>query len=228
MNDEYPDKKNETLEAALKALERGLHPIPVEENGKYALVPWEKYKDTRPTREEVIEWFTKWPAANLGIIIGTFFGVMALELEYGHDPWPPPGREFNSPCIVEAPGGALYYCFSIGFKIRNNHGDLARGVNILGDDGYVLIPPSRIDGIPYSYEKGSVGEGSVCLLPLWLEKRLKAIKSKQSAKIIFDGCGKRIIRKGRMRQHDLDQAKKSDFLNFTSRPEDMLLTDEDF
>ena len=85
-----------------------------------------------------------------------------------------------------------------------------------------------IDGIPYSYMKGSVAEGSICLLPLWLEKRLKVIKRKQVAKLIFDGSGARKIRKGRMRDYDLDQLKKSDFLNHPSSPKDKWLTDEEF
>ena len=228
MNNGISDKNNETLEAALQALRNGLHPIPVDETGSYPLVPWEKYKLSPPSREEVIEWFTRWPAANLGIITGTFFGVMVIELEYGHDPWPPPGCELNSSCIVETSGGALHYYYLVSIRIRNSFGDLARGVNILVDSGYVLIPPSKIKGIPYSYKMGSDVNTNIGFMPLWLEKKLKAFKRKQKAKVIFDANGKRIIRRGHMNQYDLDQAKISDFPKFSSCQQDKWLTEEDF
>ena len=126
MENGIPEPENRILEAALQALKMGLPPIPVEENGKLALVTWEKYKTTLPSREEVIERFSRWPEANLGIITGTFFGVMAIEFEYGYDPWPPSGSDLASGCVMETPGHGLYHFYTASFKIRNSYGELAR------------------------------------------------------------------------------------------------------
>ncbi|MBU8922232.1 MAG: bifunctional DNA primase/polymerase [Bacteroidales bacterium] len=199
-------EKNPMLQAALRALESNLHPVPVEKNGEYSLVPWEKYRTTRPTREEVIEWFSGQQDAILGIITGTFFGIMAIELERGHDPWPPPGCELISSCVVETPDGTLQYYYMSGSGIKTCYGEIARGVNVLEKGGYIIIPPSHVNGNPYRYRKGSI-EVAGYIPPYWLDEKLKMIRKKQGRKVIFDSNGARIMRKKRRKKKSLDYPK---------------------
>ena len=162
------EKANTNLDIALKLLDRSLHPIPIEENGTLPLVVWERYILSAPSREEIIEWFTTWPNANIGIITGTFFGVFVIELERGHDEFPPPGLDLHSLCIVEIPGGALHVYYRASFGLRNTYGELALGVNIFDKGRYTIIPPSVIGGVPVTYKKGTLIEEYMAYPPFWL------------------------------------------------------------
>jgi hypothetical protein len=65
------------LDAARRYLADGLHVIPAE--GKVPRVPWKEYQVEPPHADQVDEWFTRWPDANLGFVLGR--GVMVVDLD---------------------------------------------------------------------------------------------------------------------------------------------------
>ena len=85
------DPIRSSLDAALIYLRHGFSVIPLRshgdvENRKKPLLPsWEPYQHRRPTEEEVREWFTKWPNANIGLVTGVVSGCWVLDLDGDSD-----------------------------------------------------------------------------------------------------------------------------------------------
>jgi putative DNA primase/helicase len=89
-----------TLEAALAYADRGVSVIPViplhtptahgcscpragacVSAGKHPRLDWKPYQLRRAGVEEIREWWTRWPAVNVGIVTGTISGVCVLDVD---------------------------------------------------------------------------------------------------------------------------------------------------
>ncbi|MDQ6617393.1 MAG: bifunctional DNA primase/polymerase [Actinomycetota bacterium] len=112
-------------------------------------------------------WWSRWPSANVGIATGARSGVVVLDvdpptgfeslrlLEVEHGPLPA-GRQ------VKTPRGGLHLYFSHdGDAVPNSAGRLGRGLDVRGDGGYVVAPPSTLIG-GRRYTATATGE-----LPPW-------------------------------------------------------------
>ena len=58
------------IDAARDYRQRGLSVIPVGPDKK-PLVKWDAFQDEPPHADQVDEWWTRWPEANVGIITGS-------------------------------------------------------------------------------------------------------------------------------------------------------------
>lgn len=133
-------------------------------------------KDATDNREIISEWWTKHPDANIGIPTDTFF---VLDIDEGGE------EELKKhpllPDTVESITGIGRHLFfkkpknmKIPTKIK-----LFKGLDIKGEGGYVIVPPSlHKNGNRYKYKKGeSLTLYKLANSPKWL---LEAIKSKPS------------------------------------------------
>jgi RecA-family ATPase len=111
--------------------------------------PWGHTKDA----EEIRGYWKKWPDANVGIVMGEKSGIFVVEadtkeghdvdgiaslakLEAEHEPLP-------ATLQAESPSGSIHYYFRHpGFKIKNSASEIAPGVDVRGDGGMVVAPPS--------------------------------------------------------------------------------------
>jgi hypothetical protein len=107
--------------------------------------------------ERIRQWWAKDPTANVAIRTGRESGIVVLDvdpqsggfeslraLERAHERLPDT-RSANTPR-----GGLHFYFLHPGVEVPSSVGKLAPGLDIKGDGGYVLAPPSRTaDG---SYE----------------------------------------------------------------------------
>jgi hypothetical protein len=66
--------------AARDYLARGLAPIPVGPD-KIPLVEWKPYQGEAPQADQVDEWWTRWPDANVGVVTGAVSGVVVLDAD---------------------------------------------------------------------------------------------------------------------------------------------------
>lgn len=71
------------LEAARDYLALGLHPIPCAPRSKRPLVEWRSFQQEQPHADQLDEWFTKWPDANVALVLGR--GSFAVDLDGGHE-----------------------------------------------------------------------------------------------------------------------------------------------
>jgi len=168
---------SKTLEAALQALEAGLRPIPIEPGGKKPLVRWKDFQTRPPTEEQVRQWWAEWPGANLAILAGEGSGVDVVDIDSGHAPWPPVDCELPTGYVCQTPRGGWHYGFRHLPGCRDSGSKLATGVDVRGDGGYVLIPPSVVNGKPYVLVQGSLVEALTTEAPPWLQAVLLDGKS---------------------------------------------------
>ena len=111
---------------------------------------WEPFQHRKPTEEEIEEWWGKWPSANIGIVTGSISNLAVIDLDG------PEGMQsadkFNlcTPTVY-TPGGGMH----LYYRYRDGIGNAARimpGVDVRGEGGYVLAPPSVNDvGAAYTY-----------------------------------------------------------------------------
>src|SRR5437870_1647943 len=54
--------------------------IPIAPRGKTPLVSWQCYQRQRADAATGGEWFTRWPAANIGVVTGPVSGIVVVDL----------------------------------------------------------------------------------------------------------------------------------------------------
>lgn len=164
------------IETAQRYLARGWSVLPLAARDKRPLVVWEPLQSSRPSAEQVSDWFSRWPDANIGIVTGEISNLIVIDIDPKHG-----GdvsldrleRRFGRlPATVEAEtggGGRHVYFAHPGSLLRNRTG-LAQGIDLRGDGGYIVAPPSiHPSGRPYAWAAGRSPENIVlAALPRWI------------------------------------------------------------
>ena len=145
---------NPLLEAALGYAVRGLRVLP--------LVPGEKrplsahgVKDATTDAGQIRSWWTNTPDANIGIATGKVSGLTVLDVDTK------PGKNgYASLEALELSGvtpmqmtqsGGMQYFFAYDPAVGNSVGKIGEGLDTKGDGGYVVAPPSQVNGNPYTW-----------------------------------------------------------------------------
>jgi hypothetical protein len=162
--------------AALDYGRLGWSVIPIESCGDRPLLSWQVYQHRRPDPTEIAEWFRRWPDANIAIVTGVVSGLLVVDMDLRHGAdatlatWE---RKYGPiPETVEALTGAggRHLYFSHPGDMLHNRAGIAPGVDLNGDGGYVVAPPStHAGGEPYRW----VRSPDVCplaKLPDWLKE----------------------------------------------------------
>jgi len=110
-----------------------------------------------PDPGQIRRWWARWPAANIGLVTGERSGLLVLDiddhgftsldaLEEEHGPLP-------ETLTVRTGGGGmhLYLKYPAGCNIGNPVGKVGLGLDVRGEGGYVVAPPSRTDKGPYAF-----------------------------------------------------------------------------
>lgn len=168
--------ETEHIQTAAQAyLRRGWSVIPIRPADKRPLIPWRPYQDDRPSAAEVAGWFQRWPQANIAIVTGTLSGLVVLDIDPGH------GGETSLEVLVKrygplpatltaatGGGGRHLYFAHPGQRIANRTG-LSPGLDLRGDGGYIVAPPSwHASGRPYRWQPGA-GPSELAPLLTWLK-----------------------------------------------------------
>jgi len=165
-------------DAALRYLSYGWSVIPFRPRDKRPLVPWRRYQDEPPTRAQVDAWFTDHPDANVGIVTGAVSGLVVLDIDPAHggdDSLAELERRYAPlPRTVEVltgGGGRHVYFRHPGGTVQNKVG-LAPGIDLRGDGGVVVAPPSiHPSGRRYEWEVSHhPDETRLAQLPAWLSR----------------------------------------------------------
>lgn len=78
-SDTIPGDPSPLGRAALSYLRAGHPVIPLRPKDKRPLIPWERYQSQAPTENEVLNWWQKWPDANIGLLMGERVGKFAVD-----------------------------------------------------------------------------------------------------------------------------------------------------
>ncbi len=142
------------LAAALEYLANGLVPIPVTPDQKQPpLVRWTHYRRHRPTRAQVRRWWERWPEANVAVLTGPLSNLVVLDVDPRNG-----GLESlaalttqHGPIghrrLVDTPNGWHFWLTHPGGVVTSH--PIAPGLDVKGDGGLVLAPPSTVGGLAY-------------------------------------------------------------------------------
>lgn len=144
--------ENPRLAAALSYARHGWPVFPCRPYGKK---PYTAHgvKDATIDEALICEWWTLWLDANVAIATGAGSGVVVIDtdkkpdhgidgeetlraLELTHGPLP------KTVMQITAGGGSQRFFHSPGVPIPNSAGKVGPGLDVRGDGGYVIVPPS--------------------------------------------------------------------------------------
>jgi hypothetical protein len=158
------------FQAALRFAERGWLVMPCRPGEKVPATA-NGLKDASSDWDQIISWWGRIPQCNVAVCTGAESGFVVLdvdgdagaesltELEREHGQLP------STLSVVTPSGGQHYYFTHPGEEFRNSAGKLGAGLDIRGDGGYVLAPPSRLKG-GVSYEADA--RVPMAAVPEWL------------------------------------------------------------
>ncbi len=178
-----PDRVQELLQAALSYARMGWHVFPVHNRDETspsrcscraqkcpspAKHPRTQngLKDASADSDVIGAWWTQWPRANIAVATGAISGVVVLDIDPRH------GGDVSLEsledlfgklphtveCLTGGGGRHIYFKHPGGY-VPNSSGKLGRGVDVRGDGGYVLAPPSdHVDNREYVWEASSEPE----------------------------------------------------------------------
>lgn len=139
------------LDAALDYAGRGWHVLPLRPGTKLPATS-RGLHDATTDGSTIDQWWARRRSTNVGIRTGAVSGLVVLdvdvpagfaslaELEEAHGALPIGPR-------VRTPRGGLHLYFAHpGGRIPNSAGKLGRGLDVRGDGGYVVAPPSVLSG----------------------------------------------------------------------------------
>lgn len=110
---------------------------------KAPLVKWGDYKTRLPTMEEIIQWWTMWPNANIACATGAVSGIAVVDLE--HEGLTVAQKLGLHSGLISLTGKGRHLIFKWPGEAVCNKVAMAkiRGLDIRGDGGYIILPPSR-------------------------------------------------------------------------------------
>jgi hypothetical protein len=177
----FPDLPMTPIAAAISLAAQGIRSFPAPPNTKksfksekFSGAVWGMTKDPKEIRRD----YARWPDAQIGLPTGAVNGIFVVEadtaqghnvdgianlaqLEAEHGKLPP------TP-MARSPSGSLHHYFrhpGHDIEIRNSSSKIAPGVDVRGDGGMVIAPPShRHDDGQYRWIRG----GEIAPAPNWL------------------------------------------------------------
>ena len=161
----------------LRLTRRGWRLFPCEARGKRPLiVDWPSKASCDPDR--IGSWLNQWPNCNWAVVTGAESGFFVLDVdgEQGQQSlrslaggWE---QVPETLAVKTASCGHLYFRWPENVEIRNSAGKLGLGLDIRGEGGYVIVPPS-VHPSGHTYHWLGQGEHTpLAPAPPWLLERL--------------------------------------------------------
>jgi P4 family phage/plasmid primase-like protien len=140
--------------------------------------------------EQIASWERMYSGSNWALRTGTASGCWVLDIDVkngarGEDSFFAllgAHKDFPDTLAVKTPSGGMHYYFEMEPGVRTIiNGGKFGGIDVRADGGYVLIPPSKIDGNSYEY----INENKILKAPTWLKEELFPYKEqKEGANVV--------------------------------------------
>jgi hypothetical protein len=171
---------------ALEYLRRGWSVIPVRPHDKRPAIRWLEYQHRLASEDEIKDWYQRWPDGNVGIVTGEVSGLVVLDIDPKHDGDSSLAELIQEhgplPHTIEAisgGGGRHVYFAHPGGIVRNKVG-LVPGIDLRGDGGCVVAPPSvHASGKCYSWLQGHDPQHTTLApSPIWLLREATGVQQR--------------------------------------------------
>jgi len=149
------DNKKEQLKNALKYADRGYSVIPVQKDKK-PFVKWSKFQKEKATPEQIRQWWSDFPGANIGIVTGEISGLTILDpdTKSGIDALNDLLPENLTTPVANTPNGGQHYYFKYVPDLPNKARVLT-DTDIRNDGGYIVaVPGENGNGKKYAWVDG--------------------------------------------------------------------------
>lgn len=144
-------------------------------------------KDSTIDGAKIRSWWKRWPTANIGIRTGAGLVVLDVDVAKGGDNSLEKLTELGDlgdTITVKTGGGGYHWYFATDRPVKCSVSKLAPGIDVRGEGGYVVAPPSNhASGDQYAWEgfiDVHTGEGSLSPCPPWLLALAIDARSKRS------------------------------------------------
>jgi Bifunctional DNA primase/polymerase, N-terminal/DnaB-like helicase C terminal domain len=153
------------IQWALRYQKLGLSIIPLKPKGKEPLVSWQYYQKIKASEIEIRNWWTKWPNANIGIVTGAISQVVVVDLD-GEEGIKSANLLNLKSTVISLTGNGKHLWYRYPNTSVQNAVKVYRGIDIRGDRGFIVAPPSiHESGKRYRWIGQSVS--NVAQLPLF-------------------------------------------------------------
>lgn len=139
--------------------------------------PFVRWKEGATTdQRKLAQWWQEWPNAMIGMPTGSKSGIVVLDVDVKNDVNGLETLKDNgwleeipeSTVEVETPSGGRHYYFEapVNTEIRNSAGKIGPGLDVRGEGGFIILPPSRPnvhDNRDYRYSEGFTQEAGTLL-----------------------------------------------------------------
>lgn len=157
--------------AALKYARRDIPVFPCKPDGKEPLTP-RGHLDATTDPQQITAWWDAHPLANIGIPTGKRSGLLVLDVDQpaGLDALEAEHGKLTATRTHSTGSGGMHhlYRYPSDVEVRNSAGKLAPGLDVRGEGGYVIVPPSRTQR-PYEL----LDDVPLAEPPAWLLERLR-------------------------------------------------------
>lgn len=178
-------------EAALDYARRGWSVIPVHSigrrtctcgrpdcasPGKHPRVAWSEATEEAASEAQVQEWWRRWPDANVGVVTGRVSGVVVLDVDPrngGEESLTDLVAEFGElpATLASRTGGGGRHLWFAAPPWSLPSVELAPGIDLKGEGGMVVAPPSRhASGTAYAWKDPNA---DLAELPDWVSHRVR-------------------------------------------------------
>jgi len=192
------------LEAALRYAELGYPVFPCAPGTKQPLTE-NGFHDATTDAEQIEQWWSRRPNANVAVATQ---GLLVVDVDSNENAWladdPDKQAELASGAMSLTAGGGRHYVFRQpdGWNWRGTTGALAERVDTRADGGYVVVPPSVLEGgKAYRWVPGlelDVPPSDLPEPPAWLVEQLDTLDTRgpTSARVAASGEGANQIPSG--------------------------------
>jgi hypothetical protein len=186
-------------QAALRYASKGFHVFPCRPGEKRPATR-NGLNDASRDQARIAAAWRRWPELNVAIRTGQESGFVVLDVD-GEEGWESLHRledhkgDLPTTASVTTPSGGQHFYFAHpGVRVPNSASLIGDGLDIRGDGGYVLAPPSKVGDHGYEIDE----EAAIAPLPGWLRELLverqakldEALANGEYEKFVMAGAGK--------------------------------------
>lgn len=159
---------------ALRLAKMGWHVFPCQIDSKAPRPGSRGLLDAKTDEQAIRAFWTRVPEANLAVRTGAESGIVVLDVDgnEGYASLRELQRKYDdlptTLSVVTPRGGNHFYFQHPGPAVKNTVGVPGPGLDIRGDGGYVLVPPSKVEGRHYEVDESTWPAP----MPSWLTRLL--------------------------------------------------------
>jgi Bifunctional DNA primase/polymerase, N-terminal len=156
--------------------------------GKHPRIDWKPLQQRRATADEIRDWWSRWPDANVGLITGMISGRGVLDVD-------PRNGGFDTLAELDAHGGrmpdhnplvetgsrGLHHYFALDAPLRK--AAPFAGIEVQADGGLVVAPPSlHASGCRYRWLRPF--DAPLAPLPAWVRWAVETVSAPAAALVV--------------------------------------------